>query len=225
MAKYDELYNMIVEESMKGSIGRAGLKTIDGTKKIVDKVSDKVDNISNKVSSGYEKAKETKVAGPVIKGVEKATTIPFDVSSDIIANGIQKGKEVYYKNKYKDDPETLEIKIKSSVKELDNLKSDIMAIEIWTVGWPLAIKSAGILDNIFKSIILAGAVAKEDKELVSAVAKAMMWVPAAALMVKKILGKKEDDGEKGDVDYIKKITDKVISKLKSWAIRSTSLYL
>ena len=220
MASYEELYNMIMEESVKGTVGRAGIKAADFGKKVYDGGK----SIAKEVVKGYNDAKNTKVGGPVIKSVEKATTIPFTTTSSAIANGIVKGKELGLKMKYADNPEKLEVELKKNIEKLDSIKTDIMAIELWAVGLPLAIPTLGLLDNILKAIVGAGALAKGDKNLLTASVKsALVWAVAAQAFCSKIL--KKDVSDDVALKWLKDTAKKILNTLGKWAKSDQPLFV
>ena len=100
MASYDELYAMIIEESVKGAVGRAGLKTVEGIKKVTSTIKDKATSTKDKVVDTYNKAEANEKIGPAVKATANVTkkvagvaTYPISKSSEVIANKIVDNKE------------------------------------------------------------------------------------------------------------------------------------
>ena len=222
MPSFEELSALIAQESVKGTIGRAGLKTIEGTKKAVDTVKDKASSAKDKVVDTYKKAESDKNIGPAVKATANAaktvagvTTYPISKSSEVIANKIVSNRENKIREEFKGDPEKMEKELKKNIERLDELKSDVMALEVWTIGWPIALATLGTMDNVLKGVIAAGAAVRDDKNLVKGVAKATAWAPYALAKISKIRGK-EITGDSA-LKIVKDTCNKIMSTLKSWA--------
>lgn len=222
MASYDELYAMIIEESVKGVVGRAGLKTVEGVKKVTSTIKDKATSTKDKVVDTYNKAEANEKIGPAVKATANVTkkvagvaTYPISKSSEVIANKIVDNKEKKIRDEFKGNPEKMEKELKKNVERLDELKSDIMALEVWTIGLPLAMATLGTMDNVLKGVIAAGAAARNDKDLAKGVIKASLWAPYALAKISKIRGK-EITGDSA-LKSVKEIINKIMGNLKSWA--------
>lgn len=222
MPSFKELENFIAQESVKGTIGRTGLKAVEGTKKAVATVKDKTAAAKEKVVDTYKKAESDKNIGPAVKTtsnvakqVAGVATYPITKSSEVIANKIVDSKENKIRQEFKGDPEKMEKELKKNVERLDELKSDIMALEVWTIGWPVALATLGTMDNVLKGVIAAGAAVRDDKNLVKGVAKATAWAPYALAKINKIRGK-EITGDSA-LKIVKDTCSKIMGTLKSWA--------
>ena len=222
MPSFEELSALIAQESVKGSIGRASLKTIEGTKKTATAIKDKAVSAKDKVVDTYKKAESNEKIGPAVKTTanvaKKAAgiaTYPISKSSEVIANKIVSNKENKIREEFKGDPERMEKELKKNIDRLDELKSDVMALEVWTIGWPVALATLGTMDNVLKGVIAAGAAVRDDKNLVKGVAKATAWAPYALAKISKIRGK-EITGDSA-LKIVKDTINKIMSTLKSWA--------
>lgn len=273
MASYEELYNMIMEESVKGKIGKAGLAI---NKKVQDKMRkskdekdfNKIEGIStarhvvsklpgadkaNKVIDNAEDIKDKhdkfvnsdKSGAKVVKKVEdttvnavkktakgigyvggKAIELPADV-----ATGVMKTKmDNDVKKEFKGDPEKIEKELKANVKKLAQIKEDIMTVELIAIGTPIAIATAGTLDNVFRGVLLAGSISTNNITLNKAIISASVWVPYVAVKLNKIrknLKSKKFSTEEGKKEYesdyvelmndLKDLVNKTLSKLEKWA--------
>lgn len=222
MPSFEELSALIAQESVKGSIGRASLKTIEGTKKTATAIKDKAVSAKDKIVDTYKKAESNEKIGPAVKTTanvaKKAAgvaTYPISKSSEVIANKIISNKENKIREEFKGDPERMEKELKKNIDRLDELKSDVMALEVWTIGWPVALATLGTMDNVLKGVIAAGAAVRDDKNLVKGVAKATAWAPYALAKISKIRGK-EITGDSA-LKIVKDTMNKIMSTLKSWA--------
>jgi len=222
MPSFEELSALIAQESVKGSLGRASLKTIEGTKKTATAIKDKAVSAKYKVVDTYKKAESNEKIGPAVKTTanvaKKAAgvaTYPISKSSEVIANKIISNKENKIREEFKGDPERMEKELKKNIDRLDELKSDVMALEVWTIGWPVALATLGTMDNVLKGVIAAGAAVRDDKNLVKGVAKATAWAPYALAKISKIRGK-EITGDSA-LKIVKDTMSKIMGTLKSWA--------
>lgn len=244
MASYKELYNKIhgentYEENVKGEIGRKGLKAIEVSKKVSDKVDKTKETIKN--SEQFQKAMDVKdkvenskpvekVVKPVVNaGLAVATKPASFVAGTVPATAITAGKNAYAKAKYKDNPEKLERELKKNIKQFSELKSDCLAVTVWSIGFPIAVKTLGIGDNIFKGLVMAGAAAAKDKELTKACAKALVWQATAAVILAKLVKKfknckNQEEYDEGIKEF-KTFGEKLEDLLKDWAESDEPLFV
>ena len=220
---YNESVNLY-EESLKGDIGRAGVSTI----KTVRDTKDKITN-TNAYKSGKQALEDFKNT-PSVSKVAGAVSKPISfVGGTLPANAVIAGKNTIAKQKYKDDPEKLEKEIKNNMKQFSKLKSNFLAISVWTLALPIAIKTCFTGDDLFKGIIAAGALATGDKELTSACIKAAAWKVTAVAVLAKLIAKfkkcKSQEEYDECVKEFKPFGEKLEDILLEWAESDQPLFI
>lgn len=213
-------------------VQKVGNKVLDKREEFIQKGS----TASKVVKAGEKIASE--ISKTPIKTVGYAAKAAFEIPAEAIARPQKIKWDDESKKKYKDDPEALTKDLKKNVEKLAKLKTDIMSVEIIAIGFPLAWASAGVLDNIVKILLTAGAAATSDKKLVKAVSNSLVWAPYMAMQINRLknkLTKAENENDSkfvagndgkdaGLVKSLISMVTQVLDDLESWSKSKESIF-
>lgn len=209
MASYDELYAMIMKESVKTVIGRTGIAAAKaaGLKKDENKADDEKEKRS-KINEKIDNHPKIKKAAEIVGG---AISAPIEKSSQEIAKKIVDNKEKKLKLEYADNPEQLEKKLKENILRLDKLEQNIMTGEIAV----LSAATIGPVQWILTGVLTAAGIAKGNAKLCSAIVASATWAIPAMKKLNEITGGKIEKTKA--VSSMKSIVSKILGTLENWA--------
>ena len=204
MASYEELYNMIANESVKGAVGRTALKTIDNASKLPEKyktLKDKVkEKVQEKETDGAIKSATKKAIKATAKGAKSVTDAAsaavvnsMDKSSEMIAKAVTAPEKHKIQKEHKNDPAKLKEKLSQMEDKIKNVKQKVMTGQV-AVSSIIAI---GPVDMALKTMIANGSSVTKNKMASTALINGMLLAPMLAkkladVATKKITGKEAD---------------------------------
>ena len=222
MASYDELYNMIANESVKGAVGRTALKTIDNASKLPEKYKSLKDKVKEKVrekeTDGPVKSVTKKAIKATAKGAKSvadtssaAVVNAMDKSSEFIANTITTPEKMKIQKENKNDPDKLKEKLEYMENKIQNVKQKVMTGQVAVS----SIVAIGPVDTALKAMIANGSSVTKNKMASKALINGMLLAPMLAKKLADIATKKIT-GKEADKEY-SSISSKVLNTLGEWA--------
>ncbi len=223
MATFDELLaiaenykDMVLEESVKGTIGRLGLKTVDTARFIKNKY-DNMDKDSDKKEEP-KKPDDKKENSGVAKVAKKIAAVPsaalvgaMDASSGAIAKVATAKEKAEIIKKYKNKPDELKVKLEEHKEKLLKVKQKVMTGEVAAS----SVIAIGPLDWALKTMIAYGSKATNNKHASKALVDGILLGPILAKKVSDIIAKKITGKEAQEV--YSEVSSKVIRTLDAWA--------
>lgn len=222
MASYEELYNMIANESVKGAVGRTALKAIDSTSKLPEKYKTLKDKVKDKVQEKETDNAIKSVTKKAIKATAKGAKSVTDTASAAVVNGMDKSSEMIAKTvtapekhkiqkELKNDPAKLKEKLSQMEDKIKNVKQKVMTGQV-AVSSLIAI---GPVDMALKAMIANGSSVTKNKMASKALINGMLLAPMLAKKLADVATKKIT-GKEADKEY-SSISSKVLNTLGEWA--------